>query len=215
VPLCFVWTHFDLSWERHCWNTLVILCLAFWIVARLASSTLHRTQNSPCLHQHLLLHHLCFTPSQSGGWDTSCGFESHLSDGWRAGSFYAHEFLFLFAIPSSLPTPKCFGFLLDCIRNLLQEIMLLCFSNSWYPLKHKSVLLFLFTVYFSLLPVLWCHIKETLTKSKVTNLFFFPLLFIYFFCGTGVWTQSLHLEPLHQPFCVMGFFEIGCHELFA
>jgi hypothetical protein len=24
-------------------------------------------------------------------------------------------------------------------------------------------------------------------------------------CGTGVWTQGLHLEPLHQPFFVMGF----------
>jgi hypothetical protein len=21
-----------------------------------------------------------------------------------------------------------------------------------------------------------------------------------FFCGTGVWTQGLYLEPLHQPF---------------
>jgi hypothetical protein len=30
----------------------------------------------------------------------------------------------------------------------------------------------------------------------------------FFFCGTGTWTQRLHLEPLHQPFvCVweMGF----------
>jgi hypothetical protein len=35
-----------------------------------------------------------------------------------------------------------------------------------------------------------------------------------FFCGTGVWTQGLHLEPLHQPFFVMDFFEIGSHKLF-
>jgi hypothetical protein len=28
----------------------------------------------------------------------------------------------------------------------------------------------------------------------------------FFFNGTEVWTQGLHLEPLHQPFFVMGFF---------
>jgi hypothetical protein len=27
--------------------------------------------------------------------------------------------------------------------------------------------------------------------------------------------KSLHLEPLHQPFFVMGIFEIGSRELFA
>jgi hypothetical protein len=31
----------------------------------------------------------------------------------------------------------------------------------------------------------------------------------FFFFGTGVWTQDLHLEPLHQPFFVMGFFKTG------
>jgi hypothetical protein len=25
------------------------------------------------------------------------------------------------------------------------------------------------------------------------------------FCGTGVWTPGLDLEPLHQPFFVMAF----------
>jgi hypothetical protein len=39
-------------------------------------------------------------------------------------------------------------------------------------------------------------------------------LFIYLF-GTAAWTQSLHLEPLHQPFFVIGIFEIGSLELFA
>jgi hypothetical protein len=33
-------------------------------------------------------------------------------------------------------------------------------------------------------------------------------------CGTGVWTQGLHLEPLHQPFFVKGVFKIGSRELF-
>jgi hypothetical protein len=34
---------------------------------------------------------------------------------------------------------------------------------------------------------------------------------LFFFGHTGVWTQGLHLEPLHQSFSVMGFFEIGSH----
>jgi hypothetical protein len=33
--------------------------------------------------------------------------------------------------------------------------------------------------------------------------------FFFFLCGTGAWTQGLHLEPFHQPFFVKGFFEIG------
>jgi hypothetical protein len=36
-----------------------------------------------------------------------------------------------------------------------------------------------------------------------------------FFFHTEVRTQGLHLELLHQPFFVMGFFEIGSLELFA
>jgi hypothetical protein len=38
----------------------------------------------------------------------------------------------------------------------------------------------------------------------------------FFFCSTGIWTQGLHLEPLHQLFCVCdGFFEIDSHKLFT
>jgi hypothetical protein len=29
----------------------------------------------------------------------------------------------------------------------------------------------------------------------------------FFFCGTRVWTQGLHLEQLHQPFFCAGFFQ--------
>jgi hypothetical protein len=43
--------------------------------------------------------------------------------------------------------------------------------------------------------------------------FFF--LSFFFNCSTRVWTQSLHFEPLHQPFFVKGFFEIRSHEPFA
>jgi hypothetical protein len=30
-----------------------------------------------------------------------------------------------------------------------------------------------------------------------------------FFFSTGAWTQGLHLEPLHQPFFVIVFFQLG------
>jgi hypothetical protein len=42
------------------------------------------------------------------------------------------------------------------------------------------------------------------------------LSLFFFFCSVGVWTQGLHLEPLHQPFFVKVFFEIetGSLELF-
>jgi hypothetical protein len=42
-----------------------------------------------------------------------------------------------------------------------------------------------------------------------------PKSTILFFGSTEVWTQGLHLEPLHQPFFVKGFFKLGSRELFA
>jgi hypothetical protein len=35
------------------------------------------------------------------------------------------------------------------------------------------------------------------------------ILFLFCFYGIGVWTQGLHLEPLHQPFFVLGFSRQG------
>jgi hypothetical protein len=47
--------------------------------------------------------------------------------------------------------------------------------------------------------------------------FIMDLLSIIFFCSARVWTQGLHLEPLHQLFFVMVFgffcFVIGSHKL--
>jgi hypothetical protein len=37
---------------------------------------------------------------------------------------------------------------------------------------------------------------ETFILKEIDNLSFS----IYLFCGTCIWTQGLHLEPLHQPF---------------
>jgi hypothetical protein len=42
---------------------------------------------------------------------------------------------------------------------------------------------------------------------------YFFTSFLFFSIGAG--TQGLHLEPLHQPFFVKGFFEIGSCKLFA
>jgi hypothetical protein len=38
------------------------------------------------------------------------------------------------------------------------------------------------------------------------------LFFSFFlsFCGTGLWTQGLHLEPLHKPFFVIFFWDRVC-----
>jgi hypothetical protein len=44
-------------------------------------------------------------------------------------------------------------------------------------------------------------------------LFYLFIFIIYLFVYFVV--LGLHLEPLLQPFFVMGFFEIGSHELFA
>jgi hypothetical protein len=38
-------------------------------------------------------------------------------------------------------------------------------------------------------------------------------IYWFIYCGTGFWTQGLHLESLHQPFFVKGFFEIGSLKL--
>jgi hypothetical protein len=39
------------------------------------------------------------------------------------------------------------------------------------------------------------------TKCQVVHLYIRSFLpHFFFFCGTGVWTQDLHLEPLHQPY---------------
>jgi hypothetical protein len=59
----------------------------------------------------------------------------------------------------------------------------------------------------------WGWIQGLFHLSHTPNCFGF-CLFVHFW-GNGVWTQGLHFEPLHQPFFVKGFFEIGSRELFA
>jgi hypothetical protein len=61
---------------------------------------------------------------------------------------------------------------------------------------------------FSYVAVHWTESKWYETQEN-------KILIIDFFFGTGAWTQGPHLEPLHHPFFVMGFFETGSCKLFA
>jgi hypothetical protein len=65
-----------------------------------------------------------------------------------------------------------------------------------------------------LIVVVASHISKHTFQTCIAKCI--SLIFVLFcFCSTGVWTQSLHLEPLHQPFFAMGFFKIGFQELFS
>jgi hypothetical protein len=48
-------------------------------------------------------------------------------------------------------------------------------------------------------------------RGQYSSLFLRPNIYFYYinylFCGTGAWTQDLHLEPLHQSFFCDGFFQ--------
>jgi hypothetical protein len=60
----------------------------------------------------------------------------------------------------------------------------------------------------------------TMNKSQTPIqwlcLYLLQLSTFFFFCITRAWTLGLHLELLHQPFFVKGFFEIGSHgKIFA
>jgi hypothetical protein len=56
-----------------------------------------------------------------------------------------------------------------------------------------------------------CTILKLISGFKSWSFLF---CFVLFLCGTGVWTQGLHLESYHQPF-FCDFFKIGSHKLFA
>jgi hypothetical protein len=50
------------------------------------------------------------------------------------------------------------------------------------------------------------HFYPTLFSSKGIKETLFPnFCCFFFFCSTRIWTQGLHLEPLHQPFFAMFF----------
>jgi hypothetical protein len=57
--------------------------------------------------------------------------------------------------------------------------------------------------------LLCTHSITWVTLAVLSWIFFF-----FFFCGSGIWTQALHLDPLHQNF-LMHFIKIGFLELFA
>jgi hypothetical protein len=56
---------------------------------------------------------------------------------------------------------------------------------------------------------LWKQPRCPTTKEWIKKMWCFLCVWYW------VWTQSLHLEPLHQPFFVKGVFKIGSYKLFA
>jgi hypothetical protein len=56
-------------------------------------------------------------------------------------------------------------------------------------------------------------ITHILSSSEAGICLGFGVLF--FNNCTSAWTQGLHLEPLHQPFFVMGFFRIGSCKVYV
>jgi hypothetical protein len=79
---------------------------------------------------------------------------------------------------------------------------------------YTEAIFFLYCVFRSSLKVLLC-VKGTWASFLVPVWVAFDWLIDWLICGTGVWTQGLHHEPLYQPFFVMGFFRVGSQELFA
>jgi hypothetical protein len=92
---------------------------------------------------------------------------------------------------------KCMG---ECeIVSFVLDVAIKCWARKW-EMQHSRV---------HKVPMWWetdtCGASSAPTLRPPAPSFFF-----FFFCGTGAWTQSLHLEPLHQPsFFCKRFFEIG------
>jgi hypothetical protein len=64
-------------------------------------------------------------------------------------------------------------------------------------------------------PVSAAHSKVTASIHALDQSHLKGFTCVLFFCGTGIWTQGLHLEPLHHPYFCEGFFKIGSRELFS
>jgi hypothetical protein len=100
-------------------------------------------------------------------------------------------------------------FCLICFLLVLKlELRTLCLQSrcsiAWatLPIHFVLVILEMGVLWTICLPSSQYYRCESIAPS-LNGLFLFIYLFIY--CETGVWTQCLHLEPLHQTFCE-GFF---------
>jgi hypothetical protein len=59
------------------------------------------------------------------------------------------------------------------------------------------------------------RITKVSHQCPASMMHFYLFIYLFIYCGTGAWTQGLHLESLHQLFFVKCFLEMGSHELFV
>jgi hypothetical protein len=80
---------------------------------------------------------------------------------------------------------------------------------------------FAFKAYVLYVDWIYGSMRNNCTRINANFTLFFGLWFFFFLGVEGgafssaVWTQGLHLEQLHQPFFVMGFFKIRSHKLLS
>jgi hypothetical protein len=81
--------------------------------------------------------------------------------------------------------------------------------NIGLALEHWSLLLK--NMYVLLFVMIMALLREITLSAPLTQY----AIYLFIYLRTGLWTQGLYLEPLLQPFLVLGIFEIGPCELFA
>jgi hypothetical protein len=93
----------------------------------------------------------------------------------------------------------------SCIARIADmHHALLVYGNAYSPLTHIPP----GCSWTSVLPISASRVNGTRLTNKM-------YVFLFVFCSTGVWTQGLHLEPLHQPCFVVAVFKIHSHKLFV
>jgi hypothetical protein len=120
-----------------------------------------------------------------------------------------------------------FSLMWDLFRENKSFVNIICKGRICYHLNYQKIMLVMlsFNVNLGNFTNTWKRneMKSLLERKRMllfTNgNFLFRKLKTqhqnYFWGGTGIWTQGLNLDPLHQPFFVVDFFKRGSCELFA
>jgi hypothetical protein len=95
--------------------------------------------------------------------------------------------------------------------NLHSDKQCISVPLSWHPCQH--LLIFVFLIIAILIAVRWNTMLFQFSFSwwlKMLNIssavLYISSFLLFFFFSTGVWTQGLDFEPLHQPFLTDGLF---------